>query len=33
MLVERAEVTITLTHQNAGDLIVKLVAPSGTESC
>jgi Ca2+-binding RTX toxin-like protein len=32
MLVERAEVTITLTHQNAGDLIVKLVAPSGTES-
>ena len=32
ILVEHAEVTINLTHAHAGDLIVKLISPSGTES-
>ena len=32
LLVEHAEVTINLTHAHAGDLIVKLISPTGTES-
>ena len=30
--VEHVEVTVNLTHQQAGDLILKLIAPNGTES-
>lgn len=30
--VESAQITVTLTHQNWGDLIIKLISPSGTES-
>ncbi|KAF0190269.1 MAG: hypothetical protein FD165_2810, partial [Gammaproteobacteria bacterium] len=30
--IEHAEVTVNLTHQRAGDLILKLVSPTGTES-
>ena len=30
--VEHAEVTVNLTHDNAGDLIIKLISPTGTES-
>jgi len=30
--VEHVEVTVNLTHANAGDLIIKLVSPNGTES-
>lgn len=32
MVVESAQVTVSLTHQRIGDLIVKLISPSGTES-
>lgn len=32
MLIEHTEVYIHLTHQHPGDLIIKLIAPSGTES-
>lgn len=30
--VEHAEVTVNLTHANAGDLILKFISPTGTES-
>ena len=30
--IEHVEVTVNLTHQRAGDLIIKLVSPTGTES-
>jgi subtilisin-like proprotein convertase family protein/Ca2+-binding RTX toxin-like protein len=30
--VEHVEVTVNLTHANAGDLIIKLISPTGTES-
>ncbi|MEA3194555.1 MAG: hypothetical protein QOD26_2888, partial [Betaproteobacteria bacterium] len=32
VVVEHAEVTVNLTHQQAGDLIIKLISPTGTES-
>ena len=32
IVVEHAEITVNLTHQRAGDVIVKLISPSGTES-
>lgn len=32
LLVEHAEVRINLTHSRPGDLIIKLISPSGTES-
>jgi subtilisin-like proprotein convertase family protein/LysM repeat protein len=32
IIVEHAEVVINLDHANAGDIIVKLIAPNGTES-
>ncbi|MFN9175559.1 MAG: proprotein convertase P-domain-containing protein [Synechocystis sp.] len=30
--VEHAEITVNLTHARAGDLIIKLISPTGTES-
>ena len=32
VVVEHAEVTVNLTHQQAGDLIIRLVSPNGTTS-
>lgn len=32
LLVEHAEVRVSLTHARPGDLIIKLISPSGTES-
>lgn len=32
LTVESAQVTVNLTHANWGDLIIKLISPSGTES-
>lgn len=32
LIVESAQVSVDLAHQNWGDLIIKLIAPSGTQS-